>query len=424
MKVIIKSGRVNGKVSVPYSKSYGHRALIAASLCSGNSLIKGITFSDDINNTINALVGLGVHISKHKNAVSVTGPISFSNPFNNTIDVGESGSTLRFLIPLFSLVEGGVNFTGAKSLFKRDLSYYADLFSKKKIKWDLKENTLSIEKPLNGQIFELPGNISSQFATGLLFFGAATGKKITIKMESPIVSRPYIDITIDVLKSFGVNVIWKSENELYIAEGQKFVSRDIVIEADYSTFSNYAVLGAINGKVSVLNMNLDSKQGDSVILEILKLFGVKMVVVNNIITTLKSPILPSGEISIKNCPDLGPILMVLGLFSKTPLKITNVNRLKDKESNRLKVMVDNLRLFGAKIKEDKDALTIIPTRLKSPKGKVLEPANDHRNLMALVVLATAIRGGAIINDKDCVNKSYPGFFTDLITLGIPLEFVD
>ncbi|MDR0832169.1 MAG: 3-phosphoshikimate 1-carboxyvinyltransferase [Bacillales bacterium] len=419
MNVTVSSGKIKGQVKVPFSKSFGHRAIIAGSLAKGESVIKGITFSNDINYTLKAMESLGAKITKNKDSVFIRGINNINEYYNHVIDCGESGSTLRFLIPVFSVLDGETTFIGKPVLFKRPLEIYEEEYKRQKLSFELKGASLLTKGKISAKIYRLAGNVSSQFITGLLFALPLLEKNSQIKIEGEIESEPYIDMTIDLLKVFGIQ-IEKNGNVIKIPGNQKYSPCNYQVEADYSQFAFFAVAGAINNNITLLDMNPSSKQGDAFIVDVLKMYGAGVEVHSNKIDIIKGS-LKGCNVSLKNCPDLGPILMVLSLFANTTVTLTDIKRLRVKESDRVKAMVDNLALFKAKIEVEENSISIKPSKLKSPTV-VLNPYNDHRILMALAILSTVVKGKVTFSNSECINKSYPNFFKDLKNLGIEVIY--
>ena len=423
MNIIVEKSKCEGRVRVPYSKSYLHRAIIAASLSNGESVINNVTLSKDIEATIETFRKLGATITLKDNSLIIKGIKDFNSVLSMSINCNESGSTLRFLIPILSLFPYSFTLEGTSSLFSRPLDIYQKIYKEQELKFELFEEHLNIEGKLKPGEYVIKGDVSSQFISGLLFALPLLENDSIIHVVKPFESESYVNMTISILSDFGIKIIRKSRYEFYIEGNQKYKPSIYTVERDYSQAAFYMVLGAINNDILLEDMNLNSLQGDNIIIDILRSFNVQVDVNGNDILIHKCNNLEGNVVNLSDCPDLGPICMVLSLFSKTPVRITNIQRLKIKESNRVDSMVNNLRKLNAKIDDKEDELIIYPSKLKATK-EVLNSYNDHRIMMSLVVLATCIRGYTLIDNPSCVKKSYPDFYRDLQKLGINLGLHD
>lgn len=423
MNLIVSNSKCSGTIDLPASKSDMHRAIIAASLADGESVIHDITLSNDINATIRAVESLGAIIRKIENTLVIKGINNFKNVKSNSIDCNESGSTLRFLIPILSLFEKHFTLKGATSLFSRPLSIYEEIYRNQDLKFELKDNELTIEGKIKPQEYLIKGDVSSQFISGLLFSLPLLEKESKIIIIPPFESESYVNMTLKTLNDFGIIIKRFSRYEFMIPGNQKYKASSYILEKDYSQFAFYAVLGAINNDVTCKGLNKNSIQGDRIILDILKSFNIEYEENRNGITVYKSNEIKGSVINLSDCPDLGPICMVLSLFSITPVRITNIRRLRIKESNRVDTMVENLRKLNARIDVLENEMVIFPSKLKATKD-ILNPYNDHRVMMSLVVLATKLKGRIIISNPECVKKSYVNFYKDMQSLGLEVGLHD
>lgn len=423
MKIIVGHSKCGGTIDLPASKSYMHRAIIASCLAKGESIIKNITLSEDIDATIDAFKVLGADIKEENDTLIIKGIKDFNSALNSEIDCNNSGSTLRFLIPILSLFNISFTLRGSKSLFSRPLDVYKDIYNKEGLKFDLCENYLDVSGRLRANEYVLKGNISSQFISGLLFVLPLLEGDSIIKIIPPLESESYINMTIKVLKDYGIEIIRESRYEFFIKGNQEYKSREYYIEKDFSQFAFFGVLGAINNGITCKGLNINSLQGDRFIIDILRAFNVKVDVNGDEVVVHKCNNIQGCNIDLKDCPDLGPILMVLSLFSKNKVCINNINRLRIKESNRVESMVDNLRKLNAKIDVSDNELVIYPSKIKRSR-EILESYNDHRVMMAMVVLATCIRGYTIIDNPLCVKKSYVNFYRDMQRIGADIGLHD
>jgi len=418
MNVVIHPGFAKGNVKIPPSKSYLHRAIICASLAEGKSVIKNIILSEDVKATINALKTVGIQINKLDNALEIYGRNEFPFIGDEVIDCNESGSTLRFLIPLLTNMKG-ILFTGKRGLFKRPLSIYKDIYDRNNLSFSLNEESLFTKGTIEAGNYIINGNISSQFISGLLFALPLKAADSTIEIIEPFESKKYVDMTIKVLSDFGINI--QIRNNIYFIKGnQQYKPKDYIVEADYSQAAFFAVAGIINGDITISNLNEDTLQPDYEIISIIKKMNGKIVKEKNDFRFLKSKT-KGIEIDVSQCPDLSPILAILGGLSEGKTIIKNVSRLKLKEIDRLSAIVDYLSVLGVKAVYDDYKIEIFGQQYFIPK----EPKtyNDHRVVMALAIGALKSHKPLRINNINVINKSYPGFIDDLENLGIKVEYV-
>jgi 3-phosphoshikimate 1-carboxyvinyltransferase len=418
MKVKVYPGFAKGSVKIPPSKSILHRAIICACLADGKSTIRNVTFSDDIKATINAFKQLGIKIEKMDNALNIYGNGKLSFFGDEEIDCKESGSTIRFLIPLLCNNKG-ISFTGKHSLLKRPLSVYEDIFISKSIKFERTENNIFIKGEIEPGIYKLPGNVSSQFISGLLFSLPLKNSDSKVEIIGKLESKKYVDLTIDVLNSFGINIIEK--NNIYFIKGdQTYKSCNYTVESDYSQLAFFAVAGIINGDIKISNVNKNTLQPDSVIIDLIKSMGGKVLKERDSLRFVKSE--TSGlNIDVSQCPDIGPILSILGAVSKGETLIYNANRLRIKETDRLLATNEILSVLGIKTNILGDSYIIYGS--ETFKKGTIDSYNDHRMAMSTAIAALRADGPIIIERAEAINKSYPDFFDDLQSLGIKIEYL-
>ena len=423
MNIIVHNSKCKGEIVIPPSKSDMHRAIISASLSKGKSVIKNVSLSQDIEATINAFKALGASITFKDNTLFIEG-IDFNNVKSSEIDCNESGSTLRFLIPILSVLNKYFKLKGAKKLLSRPLSIYEEIFNDQNLKFNLNEDYLEIEGKIKPNEYIIDGDISSQFVSGLLFSLPLLDKDSIIKVKEPFESESYVNMTLRTLSKFGINIKRENKNEFYVYGNQEYKACNYNVEADFSQFSFYAVLGALNNDLVCKGLNFDSCQGDKVILDILTHFGVKYEIENDEIKIYKCSELNGSFIDLKDCIDLGPIVMVLSLFSDSSVKIINTRRLIFKESNRVDAIVSNFIKLGANIDVNENEVIIHPSLLTAKEDFVLDSFNDHRVMMALVVLSSILNDYTIISDASCVKKSYVNFYKDMLSIGIEVGLHD
>ena len=402
MDIKITPQKLTGKVSIPSSKSITHRALICAALAKGNSVLNGISFSDDINATVSALEQLGAKFEIDTNKITVHGITQL--PKTAEIDCLESGSTLRFLIPIAAALGVNSTFIGKGRLPERPITSYIRELSKKGIIFNYNNiMPFAINGRLQSGIFHIEGDVSSQFITGLLFALPILEGDSKIILTSPLESKPYVDMTIDCLKNFGIEIN-EIENVYLVKGNQKYLPQNLTIEGDYSQAAFFFVANAIGNNVQIDNLFQKSLQGDKKIIEILNEIGY-----NN------NNGLDCFSINATDIPDLVPILAVLGCFCNGTSKIYGAGRLKIKESDRLIAISSVLNTIGGKVTPTDDGLIIKP--ITEFSGGITNSFGDHRIVMSLAIAATRSTKPIIIQNADAVNKSYPSFFEDYINLG-------
>ena len=329
------------------------------------------------------------------------------------MDCGESGSTLRFFIPVFSLTGETVRFCGGGRLFSRPQQVYADLFAARGLAFAQTEQGVTLKGALPPGDYTLPGDVSSQFITGLLYALPLLPGDSTITLTGKVESRPYIDLTLSALADFGVTARWLDERRLAVPGGQHYRPCSYRVEGDYSQAAFPAVLGAVCGGVTVTGLRPDSLQGDAAILDILARCGANFTRTGDEVRFQAAP-LRATAIDLAACPDLGPILMVLGLFCEGDTVITNAGRLRIKESDRIAAMQEELAKFGGQVLAKGETVTVkgLGGALRAPT-QPLNSHNDHRVAMALSVAAWAAGLPALLEDAGAVAKSWPTFFEDM-----------
>lgn len=406
MDIRIEPSQLRGTVDIPASKSCAHRALISAALAEGISVISGVSMSKDIEATIGAMTALGAEFSVDGTTVTVSGISSRID--KAVIDCNESGSTLRFVIPIAAALGTDSRFIGRGRLPQRPIDIYTRELGKNGVKFLTETMPYDITGTLKGGIFEIEGNVSSQFVTGLLFALPLLEGNSEIRLTSHLESRPYVDITIDILRRFGITVE-SSENGFRIVGGQKYKPYDYRVEGDYSQAAFFYVANALGSEVNIANLVPDSVQGDRKILEILN-------------ETCYNGSIGCYRADCSDIPDLVPILAVLGAFGSGESVIYNAQRLRIKESDRLVTTAAMLNELGGDVAVTEDGLIIRPTGRMH--GGTIDSAGDHRIVMAAAIAATKTDGAVIIRGAEAAEKSYPDFFKDYIHLGGKANVID
>ncbi len=396
MKVEIKPSTLKGTLFAPPSKSMAHRLLICAGLAKGRSRISGISDSEDMQATMGVLERLGADCQKSGTEVKILGVDPMLAAPDKILDCRESGSTLRFLIPICLLSTHRITLCGSPRLLERPLTVYEEICRTHGLHWEQKGTTLSLQGPLCGGEFTVAGNISSQFISGLLFALPLCKEDSIIHILPPLESRPYLEMTLAALRHFGISVSWENELTLCIKGGQSYRSGDQSVEGDFSNAAFFDALRFLGHDVSVDNLNFHSLQGD-------KIYG-------QYFSEIKKG---SPTLSIRQCPDLGPVLMALAAAEKGAI-LTDTRRLRIKESDRGTAMAEELAKFGVCVTVKENEIVVPSGGLKVPT-EVLKGHNDHRIVMSLSILLT--KTGGVIEGAEAVKKSLPEFFSLLQSLG-------
>lgn len=403
MKVRIEKGTARGTVSAPPSKSMAHRLLICAGLSDGECIVHGISDSEDMLATMDCLRTLGVQFEKKEDTVRVSGIDIRKAAALEKLNCRESGSTLRFFVPIALLTGKETVLAGSRRLMERPLSVYEELFSQRGITLQKTEREIRTRGSLRYGSFEMDGNVSSQFVTGLLLALPLLKGDSRIVLRPPVESRSYIDMTLSALRMFGVEAGWQEENVLYIKGNQRYHAEEVFVEGDYSNAAFFELLNLLGGQVKIENLREDSLQGDRVYEELLE--------------ALKRP---DAELDLSDCPDLGPVLFAAAAAGCGG-KFTGTRRLKIKESNRGEAMAEELRKFGVTTEVLENEVIVGRQGLREPK-EVLNGHNDHRIVMSEAVLLT--QTGGVIDGAEAVSKSFPDFFEKLASLGIEVERIE
>lgn len=412
----IEPNKLEGKINIPPSKSMSHRAIISAALSIGVSNIHNLIFSDDIVATCDAMENLGAEIERiGDTSLRIKGnlPLKLKDV---TIDCKESGSTLRFLIPISILNESKAIFTGRGKLVSRPLDTYYKILYEQGINYTTNNGNLPLK--LHGKLspgtFKIKGNISSQFITGLMFSLPLLDGDSKIVIINDLESKGYVDLTIEMLSRFGIEIQNNNYKEFRIKGNQKYTNQDYKVEGDFSQAAFWLVGGMLGENIQSEDLNIFSAQGDKVILELIREMGGNIRMNDSSFETTNSKT-KGIAIDVSQCPDIVPILAVLAALSEGQTRITNAARLRIKESDRLKAISTELNKLGADVKELDDGLVI--NGKGSLTGGVVDSWNDHRIAMALAIASIKSIGDVTITNSDVVNKSYPHFWEDFKSLG-------
>ena len=397
MQVTIQKGRASGCVAAPPSKSMAHRLLICAAMSEGESVVRGISDCEDVCATVDCLRALGVVCEVVGDTVKVIGrdPRSFSPAM--PLCCRESGSTLRFMIPVACLSGNEVTLHGAPSLMKRPMNIYETLCREKGISFLQAGQDIMVKGPLPAGDYSVVGNISSQFISGLLFALPVLNGDSRIHITPPVESRSYIDLTLSALQTFGVQVEWENDHTLFICGGQRYRAGDVTVEGDYSNAAFLEAFSLFGGDVTVTGLSDSSLQGDRV-------YRAYYAALCNGAPTL----------DIGNCPDLGPVLFAVAAAKHGGI-FTGTRRLRIKESDRAATMAEELRKFGSEVEIGEDTVTVTPAAFHAPT-EILEGHNDHRVVMSMAVLCSLT--GGTIRGTEAVQKSFPDFFDRIRAIGL------
>ena len=413
--------KISGTITAPPSKSMAHRAVLCAALAEGRSHITNLEFSKDISATLGAAGQLCAEVRTGPADAVVEG-LGHFRPLSAPVDCCESGSTLRFLIPIASLTGQAVTFTGRGRLMERPQSVYETLYREQNLRFEQSSAGLTVAGALTPGEYRLAGNVSSQFISGLLFALPLLDGDSTLHLIPPVESRSYIDMTRAVQAAFGVQSRWLDENTLFLPGNQHYHPCDYTVEGDYSQAAFPAVLGAVCGGVTITGLAPETLQGDAVLLDILRRCGAQFTREGDAVTFAKAP-LRGVDIDLADCPDLGPVLMVLGLLCEGTTVIRNAERLRLKESDRIAAMEAELRACGGVLESEGGTITVhgCADKLHAPAG-TLHGHNDHRVVMSLAVLALSTGLALTVDDAEAITKSWPNFFEAIKPLGAEVEY--
>lgn len=414
MTATFSPSTLSGTVTVPPSKSMSHRAIICAALADGVSRIDNLIFSKDIIATIEAMKIAGADFNIFENSVEITGIKSL--PKDCSVDCNESGSTLRFAIPIFCALGIKTEFIGRGKLPTRPITPYLTELTKNGINFDY-NNTMpfTVSGKLAAGKFTIDGNISSQFITGLLFSLPLLDGDSEIHINGRLESEPYVNMTIHILDIYGIKVD-KTDFGYIVYGNQKYKSANYTVEADFSQAAFFLVGAAIkNNDLACKGLNTNSTQGDKAILEIIKACGCE-VIVNSDLISIKSDKLNAFTVDARDIPDLVPILSILACFCEGTSKIENVARLRIKESDRILSTISMVKALGAEAYEENDTIFVVGINDKFSGGSV-NSFNDHRIAMSTAIASTMASEEVRLSTAESVNKSYPSFYDDFKKLG-------
>jgi 3-phosphoshikimate 1-carboxyvinyltransferase len=412
MRASIQRSEISGEVRTPSSKSYTHRALVCASIAEGKSRIASPLTSDDTETTLDVVRKLGVQVKLNPDGWVVLGG-DLREP-RVELFCRESGATLRFMTAVCSLVNGRSKLTAGPSLQRRPIKPLVDSLRGLGVDCSCEGESppVTVVGGLRGGQTEIRGDISSQFVSAILLVSSLAEEPVTLRLRTPLESKPYVLMTMDTLLKFGVKIEASKDLDIFRVERQAYSPAEYEVEGDWSSAAFLLASGAIAGEVEIPNLNPVSLQADRRILDLLKTMGARVSVAENVISAGRGE-LEALSTDVSDCPDLFPALSVLCSLAKGRSVISGVDRLRLKESDRIEAMTAGLRRAGITIASGADRVMIEGGR---PKAATVDPRGDHRIAMAFGLLGLACER-IVVEDAECVEKSYPSFWSDLVSLG-------
>lgn len=407
----VPRGRISGVATPPCSKSYAQRALAAALLAEGESVLRNLDFCDDTLSAIRVIETLGAKVERlDERTVRVSGGL---DPQSDLLNMGESGLATRMFTPIASLCNKPITVQGEGTLLYRPMHMMIEPL--RKLGVDVRDGggRLPVEVcgPISGGEIEVDGSVSSQFLTGLLMALPLAAEDTTIAVENAV-STPYLDMTIDLASKFGVNIQHNDYKEFYVEGGQKYEATDLVIEGDWSAAAMLLVAGAVAGEITLTNISLLSKQADVAICDALVRAGALVTSEPDRIT-VEHRDLVGFEFDATQCPDLFPALAALAAAAEGESVIYGTHRLEHKESNRAETIASEYGKLGIKVELEGDMMRITGGEIHAAE---VESHHDHRIAMSMAVSALRSDGEVLIHDAECVAKSFPDFFAVLESL--------
>ena len=420
MNCKIQKSKLKGQIVCPANKSYTHRAIFLAALSDGKSIVKKILRSNDTIATINACRGFGIEVEEMENNVTIKNTID-STVQNSMINAENSGTTIRIAIAIAALSGGNTRLTGDDSLRKRPMQPILDALETMGVETESEDGKppINIKGKIQGKEISIKGDISSQFISALLIIAPRLPDGLTINIEGELVSKPYVDLTIAIMKKFGVEVKIEEEYKRYNVSHQIYKPTTFSIPSD---FSNLALLLAANVLLDDgLNIEIslgDMPQGDEAIVDILEKLGVNVRLEEEMITTESPELLNGGKFDLSNTPDLLPAIAILALKSEKPIEMFNVKHARYKETDRIAILSRELKKIGLDVEEKEDGMIVKKSgELHSAE---LNSENDHRMFMAFSIVGMFI-GDCTVSDPDAVKVSYPEFIEDMKNVGANLS---
>ena len=422
MKCRVEKSEIDGNIECPANKSYTHRAIFLASLAIDKSIIKNILRSEDINATINTCKNFGVEIKDVGDDITVTSA-SELKIHSNTIDAANSGTTIRIAAAIASLANDKITLTGDSSLKKRPMQPLLDALESLGAQCTSSNGSppISVKGRIKGGKVKIHGNISSQFISALMITAPKLENGLVINIDGKLVSKPYVDATVTMMKKFGVEVEAKTPYKKYIIPEQNYKATTLTIPSDFSSLALLLVAAVLLGENLAIKISTGSMpQADEAIIDILEIMGVVITLNKNIIKIKSPEKLDGGKFDLSNSPDLIPAIAILSLKASKPIEIFNVEHARYKETDRIAIIARELSKLGIKIEEKKDGLIL--NNSNSLTSANLNSENDHRLFMAFCIAGMYV-GNCTISDPESVEISYPNFISEMKRIGCKI-FLD
>jgi len=413
MRVSVYESEVKGRVRAPSSKSYTLRGLMCAALSKGKSEIIHPLSSDDTEAAIKVLTKIGVNVDEEGNSWQVSRG-QFHQP-DTDLFCGESAATLRFMTAICSLVPGKCRLTAGGSLATRPVKPLVEALRQLGVNCSCQNEVAPVVVDgggIKGGIAELPGDISSQFVSALLFISPFAEEGVEIKLTTPLESKPFVLMTLDCLQRFGISAGFSEDLRQFEVLRQTYKPTKYRVEGDWSSASYFLALGALAGEVRVENLNPESLQGDKMMLNLLRDMGAVVKVSKNSVTVGRSR-LSAIKADLSDCIDLLPTVAVLAAVADGVSEFAGIDRARLKESDRVLAVKEGLERTGIKVKEERNRITIAGS---IPEGATIDSRGDHRIAMAFGILGS-VTGGMIIENAECVSKTFPQFWDVLRSVG-------
>ena len=418
MNCKVEKSKISGVISCPTNKSYSHRAIFLATLAKGESNLQNVLDSADVKSTIHACKGFGAKISINNESITVNS----KGTINATkIDAGNSGTTIRIAAAIASLSDGITTLTGDSSLKKRPMQPLLDALESMGAKCTSTDGKppISVKGKISGGEVSIAGNISSQFISAIMIAGPLTKDGIELKIEGELVSKPYLEATIAIMKKFGVKVHTLIPYKKYHITPQIYHPTEITVPSDFSSLALLlAAAVLIGGDVKIKVAMGDLPQGDEAFIDILEALGVRILIDEETVSITNVEKVSGGKFDLSNTPDLLPPLSILALKSQNPIEIVNVGHARFKETDRIAIISRELRKIGIKVIEKSDGMILEPS--KHLKGDTLNAENDHRLFMAFCIVGMYV-GNCKVTDPDSIDVSYPSFIKEMKNCGADIK---
>ncbi|MFP4546560.1 MAG: 3-phosphoshikimate 1-carboxyvinyltransferase [Fidelibacterota bacterium] len=410
-------------IEVPGSKYIANRVLMLAALADGESTVVNVPDNNDIRHAIDALQNFGIDIQQSRNTLKIQGTGGKIHPKADVINVGESGTLMRFITAVSALSKTKVTITGSKRITERPVDHLVDALGQVGVKCESPSGCPPVTiqgGKIDGGKINVQGNISSQFISGLLLVAPFAERDLKIVLTSELVSVKYVDMTIKMMEEFGVTVERKGYKEFFIADGQKYKARKYIIPGDWSSASYFLAAAAVlQDKIEIINMDLKSTQGEAKFYEVLEKMGCQVELGQNSVKLISNQQLKGVDVDMGNMPDVAQTLTAIAPFADGITTIRNIEHLRYKECDRVEETANELRKIGGKASTTKDSITIEPSDLT---GGQVETHNDHRMAMSFALCGLKAEN-VVINNPEVSAKSFPIYWDKLHEIGVEIEEV-